>query len=66
MRNGSTSEVASGGSRSEGAMKLDVPHDYVLLLITALEHHYAYTRAVQRDGTRDRWSPAAESNHFTE
>ena len=33
-------------------MKLDVPHDYVPLLITALEHHYAYTRAVQRDDTR--------------
>jgi hypothetical protein len=33
-------------------MKLDVPDDYVALLITALEHHYAYTRAVQRDDSR--------------
>jgi len=29
-------------------MRLDLPDDYVPLLITALEHHYAYTRAVQR------------------
>ena len=33
-------------------MKLDVPDDYVPLLITALEHHYAYTRAVQREDSR--------------
>ena len=33
-------------------MKLDIPDDYVPLLITALEHHYAYTRAVQRDDAR--------------
>ena len=33
-------------------MKLDVPDDCVPLLITALEHHYAYTRAVQREDTR--------------
>jgi hypothetical protein len=33
-------------------MKLDVPDDYVPLLITALEQYYAYTRAVQRDDTR--------------
>ena len=33
-------------------MKLDVPDDYVPLLITALEHHYAYTKAVQRDDAR--------------
>jgi hypothetical protein len=33
-------------------MKLDVPDDYVALLITALEHHYAYTRAVLRDDVR--------------
>ena len=31
-------------------MKLDVPDDYVPLLITALEHHYAYTRAVAQNG----------------
>ena len=33
-------------------MKLDVPDDYVPLLITALEHHYAYTKAVRREDTR--------------
>jgi hypothetical protein len=33
-------------------MKLDVPDDYVPLLITALEHHYAYTRAVLREDAR--------------
>jgi hypothetical protein len=33
-------------------MRLDVPDDYVPLLITALEHHYAYTRAVQREDAR--------------
>jgi len=26
-------------------MKLDIPDDYVPLLITALEQYYAYTRA---------------------
>ena len=36
----------------KGAMKLDVPDDYIPLLITALEHHYAYTKAVQREDTR--------------
>jgi hypothetical protein len=33
-------------------MRLDLPDDYVPLLITALEHHYAYTRAVQREDVR--------------
>ena len=33
-------------------MKLDVPDDYVPLLITALEQYYAYTRAVKREDTR--------------
>ena len=33
-------------------MKLDVPDDYLPLLITALEHHYAYTKAVRREHTR--------------
>jgi hypothetical protein len=33
-------------------MKLDIPDDYVPLLITALEQYYAYTRAVQREDTR--------------
>ena len=33
-------------------MRLDVPDDYVPLLITAWEHHYAYTKAVQREDAR--------------
>ena len=33
-------------------MKLDIPDDYVPLLITALEQYYAYTRAVKREDTR--------------
>ena len=35
-------------------MKLDVPDDYVPLFIIALEHHYAYTKAVLREDTRYR------------
>jgi hypothetical protein len=41
-------------------MRLDVPDDYVPLLITALEHHYAYTRAVQAE-RRHRGAGAASS-----
>jgi hypothetical protein len=33
-------------------MKIDVADDYVALLITALEHHYVYSRAVLRDDVR--------------
>jgi hypothetical protein len=33
-------------------MKLDVPDDYFPLLITALEHYYAYTKTVRREDTR--------------
>jgi hypothetical protein len=33
-------------------MRLDLPDDYVPLLITALEHRYAYTRAVRREDVR--------------
>ena len=33
-------------------MKLEIPDDYVPLLITALEQYYAYTRAVKREDTR--------------
>jgi hypothetical protein len=44
-------------------MKLDVPDDYVPLLIIALEHHYAYTKAVLREDTRYRqaadWVPSS-------
>ena len=35
-------------------MSLTVPDEYVPLIITALEHYYAYTRAVQRDDARYR------------
>jgi hypothetical protein len=35
-----------------GPLKLDIPDDYVPLLITALEQYYAYTRAVKREDTR--------------
>ena len=41
-------------NNQEGTMKLDVPDDYVALFITALEHHYAYTKAVLRDDARYR------------
>src|ERR1700676_1627692 len=37
---------------TKGAMKLEIPDDYVPLLITALEQYYAYTRAVKREDTR--------------
>ena len=30
-------------------MKLDMPDEYLPLVVTALEHYYAYTKAVQRD-----------------
>src|SRR5258708_509519 len=43
---------ARTAGKDEAAMKHDVPDDYVPLLITALEHHYAYTQAVQRDDAR--------------
>ena len=46
-------------------MKLDVPDDYIPLLITALEQYYAYTRAVKREDTRYQqaadWLPLAAS-----
>jgi len=29
-------------------MKLDLPDEYVPLVVTALEHYHAYTRAIQR------------------
>jgi hypothetical protein len=37
---------------TRSTMKLDIPDDYIPLLITALEQYYAYTRAVQREDTR--------------
>jgi hypothetical protein len=33
-------------------MKLDVPDDYLPLIVTALEHYSAYARAAQRDDSR--------------
>ena len=33
-------------------MKLDVPDEYAPLIVTALEHYYAFTKAVQRDDSR--------------
>lgn len=33
-------------------MKLDVPDEYLPLIVTALEHYSAYARAVQREDSR--------------
>ena len=33
-------------------MKLNIPDEHIPLVIHALEHYYAYTRAVQRDDSR--------------
>lgn len=33
-------------------MKLNVPDEYVPLIVKGLEHYYAYTRAVNRDDSR--------------
>ena len=33
-------------------MKLDLPDEYVPLVVTALEHYHAYTRAIQREDAR--------------
>ena len=33
-------------------MKLDVPDEYLPLIVTALEHYAAYARAVQREDGR--------------
>ena len=33
-------------------MKLNIPDEHIPLVIQALEHYYAYTRAVQRDDSR--------------
>ena len=46
-------------------MKLDLPDEHLPLVICALEHYYAYTRAVQRDDSR--YQQAAEYfRRFTE
>jgi len=36
----------------KAAMRVNVPNEYVPLIIKGLEHYYAYTRAVQRDDSR--------------
>ena len=33
-------------------MKMNIPDEYVPLIVKGLEHYYAYTRAVQRDDSR--------------
>ena len=33
-------------------MRMNVPDEYVPLIVKGLEHYYAYTRAVQRDDSR--------------
>jgi hypothetical protein len=38
-------------------MKLDMPDEYLPLVVTALEHYYAYTRAVQRENARYQEAP---------
>jgi hypothetical protein len=34
-------------------MKLDIPDEYLPLIVNALEHYHAYTRATQREDARD-------------
>ena len=55
-------------------MKLDLPDEYVPLVVTALEHYHAYTRAIQREDARyqeaadwfkRRRSPASEEPERT-
>ena len=50
-------------------MKLEIPDEYVPLVVTALEHYHAYTRTIQRedaryqqaaDGFKRKRSPASE------
>jgi hypothetical protein len=33
-------------------MQMNIPDEYVPLIVKGLEHYYAYTRAVQRDDSR--------------
>jgi len=42
-------------------MKLDIPDEYVPLVVTALEHYHAYTRAIQREDARNRRLPIGSS-----
>jgi hypothetical protein len=50
-------------------MKLNIPEEYIPLIVRGLEHYYAYTRAVNRDDSRYRqaadWvkQSAAEEPH---
>jgi len=41
-----------------GGMKMNIPDEYLPLIVKGLEHYYAYTRAVQRDDSR--YQKAAE------
>ena len=33
-------------------MSLNIPDEYIPLIVNALQHYHAYTRAVQRDDAR--------------
>ena len=35
-------------------MKLNIPDEYLPLIVESLEHQYAYTRAINRDDSRYR------------
>jgi hypothetical protein len=37
---------------AEAEMKLDIPDEYVPLVVTALEHYHAYTRAMKHEDAR--------------
>jgi hypothetical protein len=39
-------------------MKIDIPDEFAPMIVTALDHYYAFTRATQRDDSR--YKEAAE------
>ena len=50
-----TQSIVAGVLRKsypEIEMKIDIPDEYVPLIVTALEHYHAYTRAAQRENSR--------------
>jgi hypothetical protein len=47
-----TSKNNQGFSAIIEAMKIDLSDEEVKLIVEALEHYYAYTRAAQRDDSR--------------
>ena len=53
-----TSQINSTRQRILRAMKLDIPDEYIPLIVDALEHKFAYTRAAQREDGR--YQQAAE------